>query len=66
MKMSKEKKMKKTFCLDCADNPMICGKKSEDCMKEKEARLYFCKYDEHWPIQIRKGMWRDGDRRKTI
>lgn len=52
MKMSKEKKMKNTFCLDCTENSIVCGKNPADCMKEKEAKLYFCKYDKLVGIHV--------------
>lgn len=37
---------KHTFCLDCSEDPQTCGKNPIDCMREKEAQLYFKKYDE--------------------
>ncbi|QTL96527.1 hypothetical protein GM661_00365 [Iocasia frigidifontis] len=36
---------KNTFCNDCCEDPETCGKDPLDCMKEKDAELYFRLYD---------------------
>lgn len=45
MKMNRGNKIKKTFCKDCPFNPKTCKRNPLDCMKSKEANLYFRLYD---------------------
>ncbi|WP_164522234.1 hypothetical protein [Halocella sp. SP3-1] len=39
------KDKKNTFCNDCCKDPETCGEDPLDCMKEKDAELYFDLYD---------------------
>ena len=40
-----EQKMR-SFCKDCTEDPETCGKNPLDCMKKKDAKLYFELYDD--------------------